>query len=242
MKALLFITLLIVSFGVCAQEQTINTDRPTQSASAIVVPRGALQLEAGYLSEKVNGSLTNFFYPNLLVRIGLLDNVELRVVQNYQGANVEDVRRNGFSPTTLGTKVHILDEKAWLPQASLIGQVTLTNGDENFNSTDEVYEFRLNLQNTLSDQSSLGYNFGIVSSGGESQFLYTLMYAMTVSDGWTIFAEPYGFFGDNYTDQRFNFGVIYLLKPSLQFDLSSGFGLSDDSPNSFIGFGAAMVF
>ena len=236
MKYLFATFFILFSFYLKAQD-AISTDRPTQSAGATVVPKGSVLIEAGYINEKVTTGIKNLTYLNTLVRIGLIDNLELRLTQNYSGVNVLDEKANGLSPFTLGTKYHLLAADGWKPQMSVLGQVTLLTGMEEFRPESEIFEVRLNFQNSLSENASLGYNIGYTTADDQELF-YTLVFGYEIVDGWTVFAEPYAFLGNN--DHRFNAGLIYLAKPNLQFDFSFGSGLSDNAPDSFVGFGVAL--
>ena len=245
MKSILSIAILFtIAYISSAQEQNpIVTDRPTQSASSSVVPKGSFLAEYGFLFESA-GDVSNITFANLLVRAGLLDGVEFRVTQNILRSenDLTGESETGLSPLTLGTKIHLLKENGALPQTSIIGQVTLTNGKEVFSPDEAIPEVRLNFSNTLSDAFSLGYNLGMAFPEDNTQTLYTVVLGYAFSPGWTFFAEPYGFFQDGASDHRFNTGLIYLLSDNIQFDVSAGVGLSDISPDSFVGFGAAIGF
>ncbi|MEP5612874.1 MAG: transporter [Cyclobacteriaceae bacterium] len=239
MKKLLILVLAINGFATIAQqEEPIITDRPTQSASAFVVPQGKILLETGFLGEKVTGGITNTTYVNALLRWGLIQGVEVRLTQNYVGYKVLGERTQGFSPFVLGTKIHMMNEDGWKPQMSVIGQLTFKTGEESFRPASTVAEVRLNFQNTLSENVSLGYNLGYVDSGF-NEILYSVVLGVGLVDGWSFFVEPYGFFGDDI-DQRINAGLIYLAKSNLQFDISFGSGISKIAPDSFLGFGASF--
>lgn len=241
MKNLLILSSILIAMNTHAQE-VINTDRPTQSVSAFVMPKGGFQVEYGFVSEKATTNQTNLTYGNFLLRYGLLDGVEFRLTQNYQGIKAGGETNSGLSPLTLGTKIHLLDENGAKPQISFIGQVTLDNGDDLFRPGDPLPEFRFNFQNTLSDKVSLGYNIGMGLPQDNSYFLYTVVMGYAFSPGWTAFVEPYGFLPDGDADHRINAGLIYLANDRLQFDVSAGVGLSESSPDSFIGFGASILF
>jgi len=231
-------------FGFLALAQ-INTDRPTQSFSPHVMPKSGLQLEAGFLSERPfkNVDLYNVTYVNALVRYGLLDNVELRLTQNYVGERSLSAI-NGVSPTTIGTKIHLHEQTGGLPQIGLIASVTLTNGDEAFAPNESIQDIRLLFQNDLSDKLTLAYNFGAFWSGsGTAVGIYTVMLGISASDKMSFFVEPYGFFEkDTLADARFNAGLTYLVNDNFQLDLSAGNALSNLAPDYFVSFGAAVLF
>ncbi len=244
MKHLFTLLFILTAASVLAQEsEAIITDRPTQSASSMVMPKGNVLIEYGFISQKA-GDVTTTTIANILARVGILKGVELRVIQDYvqlkDDSDNTDV--NGLSPITLGTKVHLKEENGAFPQTSIIGQVTLRSGDEPFKPLESIPEVRLNFSNTLSDRLSLGYNLGMAFPSDNTQTIYTVVLGYSLAPGWTVFAEPYGFLESGDSDHRFNTGVIYLLKDNFQLDLTGGFGLSDIAPDHFIGFGAAIGF
>lgn len=245
MKKLLtsIIFLAIIRIASAQDADPIVTDRPTQSAASAVVPKGRALIEYGFIYEKA-GDFSNVTFANLLARVGLLNGVELRLTQNYQQVKNDliDAKVSGLSPITIGTKVHLVEEQGMIPQMSIIGQITLANGKEEFKPNEAIPEVRLNFSNTLSETFSLGYNLGMAFPEDNTQTIYTVVLGYSFSPGWTVFAEPYGFFQDGTSDHRFNTGVIYLCSDNIQFDISGGIGLSDISPDSFIGFGAAIGF
>ncbi|MCP4459450.1 MAG: transporter [Cytophagales bacterium] len=239
-----YLSIFIFLFGFVALAQ-INTDRPTQSASAFVLPNGAFQVEAGFLSERPmsRSDVYNVQYVNTLFRYGIVEGIELRLIQSYQGHRAGGVI-NGLGPTTLGGKFHLVEESGGIPQISIIGQATLTNGDKAFSPNNAVYELRANFQNTLSDRFGLGYNLGVISTEGESRVgLYSVIMGIAIANDLTFFVEPYGFFAKNTpNDARFNTGVIYLVSDNFQLDISAGNALSKKAPDYFLSFGAAMLF
>lgn len=243
MKKLFACLLILNALLAFAQDDPIVTDRPTQSAASMVVPKGNALIEYGFIYESV-GDITNLTMANLHARLGLLNGVELRITQNIQQVkdDAADTKVSGLTPITIGTKVHLVEERGAMPQTSIIGQVTLENGKEAFRPSKPVPEVRLNFSNTLGDFWSLGYNVGMQFPENNTTTLYTAVIGYSFLPGWTAFAEPYGFFYEDDSDHRFNAGIIYLVKDNFQVDISAGVGLSDISPDSFIGFGAAIGF
>lgn len=243
MKHSLSILFFCFGFVVLAQ---INTDRPTQSASAFVLPEGAFQVEAGFLSERPDSGVDQFNvqYLNTLFRYGIIEGIEVRLVQDFQGFRAVGTTLNGLGPTTLGAKFHLIEESGKMPQVSVIGQATLSNGDNAFKPNNSVYELRFNFQNTLSDRIGLGYNVGIVNSEGENRIgLYSVVLGMAIVNNLTAFIEPYGYFSKNtLADTRLNAGLICLISENFQVDFSAGNGLSMSAPDNFISLGAAMLF
>ena len=69
----LFLSMLL-SNNVYSQ---INTDRPDQTESSLVLNEGHLQIETGISIEKKKSNINSLF------RLGIIDGVELRINSNY---------------------------------------------------------------------------------------------------------------------------------------------------------------
>jgi hypothetical protein len=242
MRILITLTFILVYVFAVAQ---ISTDRPTQSFSALTMPAGKLQLESGFLSERPNAKVAfyNVTYLNALVRFGVVEGFELRVTQNYVGERILGNGNNGWSPTSLGTKVHIREGKGNLPEIGIIGTYTFTNGSTDFSPADAVSDIRLLFRNTISDRVSLDYNLGAFWDGSATTGIYTLCFGFSATDKFGVFFEPYGFFTKNTpTDHRFNTGFTYLVSDNFQLDGSVGNGLVPKAPDYFVAFGASILF
>ena len=241
MKYFPVILFLVLCSGVFAQqEEPIVTDRPTQSASVSTVGAEQVLIESGFIFQN-ESAFEDYINFNTLVRYGVNDRVEVRLTVNYDRNEGSDFISSSLGQTTLGAKVFLADAQETFADISVLGQLNLPTGEENDNATADI---RLNFQNSLSSTLSLGYNFGFLVSperDNEISPFYSVVLGAAVADGWTVFAEPYGFL-NTPVDHRFNAGFIYLVAPRFQIDLSGGIGLSENSPNSFIGFGAAFGF
>lgn len=242
-RILILVTLLYCSKSFAQKSDPIVTDRPTQSAASSVVAKGNALIEYGFVYEKVATGIENITYANLLGRVGVYDGIEVRITQNYQQSSFGDENEvSGFSPLTIGTKVHLVEEENWVPQMSVLGQITLNTGKDEFKPGQVLPEVRLNFSNTLTEYLSVGYNIGAGFPENDNYYLYSAVLGYSFYPDWTVFLEPYGFLIDGTFDHRFNAGLILLASDQFQLDVSGGIGLSDNSPDSFVGFGASFGF
>jgi hypothetical protein len=239
-----FITLFFVLTTLFVAGQ-ISTDRPTQSFSPFSMPAGKVQLESGFASERPQSKVDyyNVTYVNALVRAGITKGFELRVTQNYLGERTLGAGDNGWSATSLGTKIQLIEEKDLLPQIAVIGTYSFAGGSGNFYAGQGVTDIRFLFRNNLSDRVSLDYNVGSVWDGEMTTGIYTLCLGFSATDKLGIFLEPYGFFAKNTpSDHRFNTGFTYLVTDNFQLDGSIGNGLVSRSPDYFMAFGASILF
>jgi hypothetical protein len=228
----------------------IVPDRPGQTNPPNIVLVGTVQLETGFSreSDKTDEILTtNFLYNTSLIRIGLLENCELRFIFEYAGTKVDSPAQsttiNGFNPISLGTKLAVCPEKGIIPQTSLNVSVALPYfGRQEFRPDYLAPSFIFLMQNTLNDRYTLGYNLGLQWDGNQphATAVYSISLSMNVVDNVGIFAELYGFSMEkSRSDYRSDVGCTYLVTTNVQLDISGGVGLNSTAPDSFIAIGLA---
>ena len=132
MRALPLVLLVPVGTGVArAQSPDMVTDRPDQTESAAVVPRGLLQVETGYLFAR-DGDVDGYAVPGTLFRIGLGGRLELRI--GHVGI-VGGAGRHGAGDSELGAKINLIARAdGWRPELALLGGLSLPTGDHGFSS------------------------------------------------------------------------------------------------------------
>lgn len=248
-------TLFLVFAGFIASAQTekpdIVTDRPDQTEAPVLVPQGGLQVETGFVFEKdreKDVNTTSFTYNTTLVKYGVNEHFELRLIAEYLGEEAKVAENpvskiNGFSPLALGLKIKLADEKGFWPQAAMIGHVNLKSGSEEFAPNYTAADFRFTFAHTLSDKFALSYNVGAEWDGEspEAVFLYTLSLGYTITDKIGVFIESYSFFPEeSKADNRVDAGLTYKFTPVIQWDISAGLGLSSNAPDSFVSTGVSF--
>jgi hypothetical protein len=262
MKKILLVIFLLISSSVYAQEiPEISTDRPDQSESPDVVPLKHIQFEAGLSFERfepnpnpVGFTVDNFSTPDLLVRYGLIRNMELRFGTSVTTTKVNlpplvGSSETEFGPLMIGGKFKLAEEGEILPATSFLAEIempalTIKESDSYFNPT-----IKMCFSNGLSSEAELSYNIGVNfdNEGSEtrSTFLYTLSLGLSLSDRVGIYGEVYGFIpfesggsSTNYIDA----GLTYLVKNNLQLDISAGYGLQSNVRHFFIAAGVSARF
>lgn len=241
--------LLFCTFSALAQTSeppTLVTDRPDQTESAVVIPVNHLQIETGAIYTKINDAVTEFQYNNSLFRYGVLPWLELRLGQAYGrqeiGLDGLAYEEEGFYPVTLGTKVHLLEERGLVPKTALLYDVELPTGSRAFMPEDPVHAFRALFSYTLNDWVDLGYNLGVIFPDelNKTTTVYTVSFGLKMTDRLTAFAEAYGFLQNDIENRHLvDGGFTYLVRPNLQVDLSGGAGLTESADDGFVSAGLA---
>ena len=234
---------------------TIVTDRPTDSASALVVPLGSFQLEAGYKFSRTEDDLGTTdvqVLPDLLARYGVASKVELRLVAagwTIQSGDGGDA--SGGSDISLGAKIALVNGIGRRSHMGLLVDVSVPVGDDEFTSDYVVPKVLFLRSHSLSDRHGLTYNIGpsfvTEKSNGESDTHVDLNYAVALNGGFgpnfSLFGELYGAFatGSGRLDRHsFQAGTTILLSRLFQIDIRGGVGLVNNEPDWLVGAGFAF--
>ena len=252
---ILVAVLLMVVIGFVATAQTekpeIVTDRPDQTEAPVLVPKGGLQVELGTSVEndKVNNvKYKNYTYGTALIKYGVNENFELRLISEYLGERIrssesQPTNFNGLSPLALGVKIKLADEKGFWPQAALIGHINLKSGSSEFSPEYTAADFRFTFAHTLSDKFALSYNVGTEWNGQtpDATFIYTISLGYLITPKFGAFIESYGFLPEEEkADHRLDAGLTYKISPVVQFDISGGIGITESAPDSFLSTGISF--
>ncbi|MDJ1485524.1 transporter [Cytophagaceae bacterium YF14B1] len=246
----------LACIGSVSGQESIATDRPDQTECPSIVPKGMFQIESGFQYEfdkSDTSRIQNITYNTSLIKYGLSEYAEFRLIVEYMGCNsiykretsVHE-REASFSPVAIGMKLRICEESGLIPKTSLICHVDLPafKCPENQVNT-FVPRYRFTMSHTLSDKSSLSYNIGSEWNAVTTipTHIYTLTLGRSLSEKWGMYIEGYGFITKNQpADHRFDGGFTYLVTNDCQLDVSGGFGLTPAAPDSFIGVGCSWRF
>lgn len=239
-KHIVLITIASISFSVFSQEKentlgALITDRPDATEASSTVGKGILQFETGGLYEAFednNIKTENYTYNTMLIRYGILDNLELRLGWNFvegsttvNGNKLDNVM-SGLSPLLLGMKIDIAEENGAMPEIALIGHVfPVFSASTDYRPEYTGIDFRLSLSHTLSENSSLGYNIGAQwgDDSAEAVAIYTMAYGYSFTDKFGMYAELYGDLPeDSSANHYWDAGVTYLVNNDLQLDAYFG--------------------
>ncbi|MDZ4820865.1 MAG: transporter [Planctomycetota bacterium] len=178
--------------------EPIATDRPDFTENTALVGLGVGQVEFGYTytRDTSNGDTVNAHsYPETLLRVGVLAEwIEMRVGWNYASNNNTI---GGFADNTdggedlyLGMKFALMEQQGWLPALTLLPQMTVPTGSQEYTS-DEVmpglnvlYAWDLNDFLTLAASTQANRAF---DGNGD----YYEEYAQSISMGYSL-TEKWG--------------------------------------------------
>ena len=245
----LLLLLIVATSGtgiVAAQSPDLVTDRPDQTESATVVPKGLVQVETGYLFTR-DGNVDSYEVPGTLFRIGLGGRLELRL--GHAGA-IGGGGKHGAGDTNVGVKVNLLEGRDGpKPELAILGGLSFPTGDHGFSSDGIDPSFLFSFAHALSPKLSLGYNIGMSwesfsdQSSRDAFILYSLVLGVGVTDRLSTFLELFGDrqnTGVTATGVSIDGGLTFLLTDNVQLDVYVGKGLREPADDVFVGTGLSF--
>lgn len=209
---LLLICGLFIQLG---YSQSISTDRPDQSDSPVILEKNKFQMETGILNDKEKTSF------GTLLRYGLFDYAEIGIWSSYDFIK----NKNGMTPFTVRSKVHISEEHGIFPQLALVTYLAFPN-EVVFGINSLTPSILLAGSNTLSNNVSLSYNFGSIwEDSPYAEGKYTICLGWSLQNDLSIFGETFGEFNKTEFSFATDVGLLYLINNNFQIDISGGFGI-----------------
>lgn len=228
------------------------TDRPDQTESSAVVPDGYLQLELGSSYTEESGESRALTYPELLVRWGVAEKLELRFGLPSWTTEREGPNTTRSNDTGLGFKLALSEESGMWPEIALLAGASLPTGADGNSSERIDPSFRFAFSHTLSPKFGLAYNLGVAwetelesptDRDTGSIFQYTVALGTALTDRMGAFIELFGdapMSAPGGTAHSFDGGFTFLIRPNIQWDIFAGFGLNDEADDWFIGSGFSI--
>lgn len=241
----------------------IVTDRPDFTESTEAVPTGMLQLEAGYTftydDPGDGGARTqNHTMPEILLRVGLAEDVELRLAWAGYGFTREKFESDGrtdhdwtqgSADVSIGAKVKLFEQDGWRPHFGVIGELSMPSGSPSESSGDVDPAIKLLWAYDVTDTFAVAGNINLaVPTEDGHRFVQagsSLTGALALSDEIGAYVEYFGEYpaSDGQDAAHYiNGGFTYLVNNDLQLDIRAGAGLNEEADDFFFGVGFSWRF
>ncbi len=239
---------------------SIETDRDSFTPSTRTVERERWVLESSYSFVDNRNKAETHSFPELLMRYGLSERIELRFGGNYEvggeGADVsgaggsEALEGGGLareSQLLYGLKLRVTEQERWRPESSVILQGhTPMSGLDPATAFSLGYIFGWELPEEWKLDSAL--RFGADSEGGDrfEQWAPSVVLRKSLSERWNVHAEYFEHFSQNkeheFVHHSFSPGIHYLITPNTEIGLRVGWGLNDQTARFFSNAGVGWRF
>lgn len=251
-----------------AAKEPLVTDRPDFTEASSVVGLGVVQLETGYThiyrDDEFDQSITHSHsFPEVLLRIGIHEGAELRIISSYLwqeniDAGVRSTPEGGL-PLGLGFKFQLLRNEGWVPETALISGITLETGAKEFRTEDTDFNMVLLYSWELPCGWTLGGNSGFTTftedipvlpattdRDGHVILFQSIAMGRSVTDSIGMYIEYFGLYTagrrENFPANFIDGGFTYLLNNDVQFDIRAGKGLNNHADDLFTGVGMSLRF
>lgn len=241
-------------------EDTIETDRDSFTPATTTAGRKRLIVESSYSFIDNRRTFETHSFPELLLRYGITERIELRLGWNYEvggGGNVVSSAEGGEAPEgsgvvhefqmLYGVKVRVSEQRNWLPGSSLLVQgFTPTSGKDPATQMAVGYVFGWELPNRWKLDAAIRY--GSESEEGDrfSVWAPSTVLKVPIGERVNVHAEYFGLFSrdrrEDFAHHFFSPGVHYLVTPNLEAGVRVGWGLNDQSARFFSNVGLGWQF
>lgn len=236
MKYLLVFLLVSLPF----EAQNIITDRPDQTEASSIVPVNSLQIEMGFISERINqGEEKSVAFPSTLLRYSFNDVIELRVFNQYENysSRLQNGSTKGLSDLEIGGKFQVFKRDSCITEVAFITHAVLPTAKNILSNKTLGVITKLSVSHSLLNRLGIGYNLGYSFLDKTHAFTYSLALGFSITDKIGCYLEPFGIYSENgFFESNFDGGLTYLLRQNLQLDASYGFGLNHTMNYISLGF------
>jgi hypothetical protein len=244
------------------ERDEIETDRDSFTPATTTAGRRRLIVESAYSFIDNRGIKETHSFPELILRYGLTERVELRLGWNYEVGGAEsdvsgaDAGEEGLtgagrleraSDISYGVKLRVTNQSRWLPQSAVIVQAaTPTSGEDTATQLFATYVAGWELPNRW--RFDAAFRYGLASEARDRSNLWAPSAVLKVPLGekWAVHGEYFGIFSsgkaENFTRHFFSPGVHYLVTPNLEVGVRVGWGLNDQTPRFFSNVGVGWRF
>jgi len=246
-------------------EERIETERHDFTQSATTVGRGVVQVESGYTffyDDEDGERESAHTYPELMLRLGLSEDIEFRLRWDYAWVFAEEGEESGAEDLRWSFKLQISEQREswWRPTSALEINSTLPTGGEAWTTgrvgigLDYIYQWEVAEGTTLAGSTGFSTDgfgdFGLLPEDPQADKSLALSQSAVVgfelSESNTAYVEWFAIFSHGLEDELaihvVNVGIDHYVTDNFVLDVRTGLGLSGDADDFFSGVGGGYRF
>lgn len=247
MKPIIPLTiLLLIATATLAAEPMVG-DRPDFTESALTVPPGSVQLEAGATLD-TSDDADQWTVGEVLVRYGLKPGTELRLsVPSYLSLDLGGADTlDGADNAGIGIKQQLSRPAGAGPRVAAITNVTLPAGSDDVTDSTTAVDLALAIEWDLSDTMGFGMNAGaelVFDDDSSTQQWLSAALGLAATARLGFFVESFVFTEELQNNASYlSLGATFLVTENLSIDARVGLGLGDHEDEHFYGAGLVARF
>jgi len=235
---------LSITFAVSARHRSHHLHN-TRHLLSFLNANNTFQVE-GYLNFESNNNVYTTAHPSLLFRYTVFDRLEFRLGMDITTINdfTKHTTQTGISPLVPGIKLRFNQPKKFLPAFALTCSVAIPKAaTDNLRQTYFAPSLFFSAEQDITSKLSFEYALALQWDPDNFQRMYFGSLNMEYD-----FVNATTFYSDFYVlkpeqdalDLRLDIGVNRTISKNIQFDFSTGAGLTKASPEFF--FNAGFIF
>lgn len=247
------------------EREEIETDRDSFTPSTALAPRRRLIVESAYSFIDNRGFKETHSFPELLLRYGLSERIELRLGWNLEagggGSSVSGTAGEGdpFESEDkverehnifYGAKFRLTEQDRRLPRSILILQAyTPTGGTEGSTTATQLFAtYAAGWEFANRWRLDGAFRYGLDSERGDrfNDWAPSVVLKLPLGERWAAHAEYFGIFTTgkerNINHQFFSPGLHALVTPDLEVGFRLGWGLNDQTSRFFVNAGVGWQY
>ncbi len=242
------------------EAEELETDRDAFTPATSTVGRCVTVFESSYSFIDNRDVAETHSFPEILIRRGLSDRLELRFGWNYEVGGAGDLvsgNAGGEAPAggeleresqlLYGFKASVTEQDRWLPRSAMIVQgFTPTSGESNDTDLLATYTFGWELANRWRLDSSIHYVTEHTAENAFNLWAPSVVLRIPINERWHAHAEYFSINSQGaeaeFTRAFLSPGMHCLVTENLELGARLGWGMTDDAPNFFSNIGVGWRF
>lgn len=245
------------------ERDELETDRDSFTPAVTTAGRGRFIFESAYSFLDNRGVKETHSFPELLVRYGLTDRLELRLGWNYEvgGAGNDTSGSGGLGEGELssvrsleratnasfGLKYRVTDQDGMIPGSSFVLQgSTPTSGPETDTQFTGTYVFGWELPRRWKLDAAMRYRTDAERADDFNTWAPSVVLKVPVAERVTVHGEYFGLYSQgkerDFVKHYVSPGVHYLITDDLEVGVRVGWGLNDQAARFFVNAGVGLRF
>jgi hypothetical protein len=259
--AVLGLALALAALSPLRAEEPIETDRDSFTPATTTVEYGRLVLESSYSFVDNVGVPETHSFPELLLRLGVAERIELRLGANYEiGGEASSISGIGggigdFDATDIesessvlyGVKFAVTDQDGLLPRSAMILQGHTSTDSPDFDTHAVVtYVWGSTIAEHWHWDSAIRAADGGTEEDQFNRWAPSTVIKYEFAERWNAHLEYFGIYTNGRDEELqqsyISPGMHYLLNPNCEIGVRVGWGLGEDSANFFSNVGLGVRF
>lgn len=242
------------------EEDEIETDRDSFTPASTLVGRNRIVFESAYSFIDNRNVPETHSLPEMVVRYGLTEMLELRFGTNYEiggagnpiSANIpddleQDAKLEEETNVSYGLKLALTDQLGWKPTSAMLLQAfTPVNGENTDTHFVATYVAGWKLANNWTWDSAIRYSTGSAEEDRFNVWAPSTVLKIPVGDRWKAHIEYFGVFSDGRARESVQHfispGAHYLINRNWEIGTRVGWGINEQAPNFFANVGGGYRF